>query len=71
MAAKRVASRELNHDNWNEEDEPEEAGTFKQADTETLQGRVIKKAKRRGIQSQVSFIYKNFVKISCKRIFAA
>ena len=33
MAAKRVASRELNHDNWNEEDEPEEAGTLKQADT--------------------------------------
>ena len=31
--------------------EPEEAGTFAQADESTLKGRVIKKAKRRGLQS--------------------
>ena len=26
--AKRVAARELNHDNWDQEEEEEEAGTF-------------------------------------------
>ena len=52
--AKRTAITDLNHDNWNEEEEPEEAGTFKQADNDTLSGRVIKKAKRRGIVKQVS-----------------
>ncbi|GFS05084.1 nuclear pore complex protein Nup50 [Elysia marginata] len=46
--AKRGATSELNHNNWDEEEEPEEAGVFVQADKETLQHRVIKKAKRRG-----------------------
>ena len=46
--AKRNANTELNHDNWNEEEEAEEAGVFAQADSKTLEGRVIKKAKRRG-----------------------
>ena len=36
----------INHDNWDDEVESEEAGTFSQADENTLKGRVIKKAKR-------------------------
>lgn len=51
--AKRGATTELNHDNWNDEEEVEEAGHFTQADDETLKGRVIKKAKRRGITKAV------------------
>ena len=51
--AKRGAQSELNHDNWNEEEESEEAGVFAQADQETIKGRVIKKAKRRGITKTV------------------
>jgi len=49
--AKRNANTELNHDNWNEEEEPQEAGVFVQADNKTMEGRVIKKAKRRGIKN--------------------
>lgn len=45
--AKRTATRELNHDNWNDDEEEEEAGTFKQASSEALKGRVIKQARRR------------------------
>ena len=33
-SAKRAAGRQLNHDNWDDEDEPEEAGVFKQVSTE-------------------------------------
>ena len=47
--AKRNANTELNHDNWNDEQEPEEAGVFAEADNDTIKGRIIKKAKRRGI----------------------
>eukprot|EP00093_Oithona_nana_P010240 10240.XXX_457724_460464_1 [CDS] Oithona nana genome sequencing. len=47
--SKRGAISDLNHDNWDEEEEAQEAGTFAQADKSTLQDRVIKKAKRRGI----------------------
>ena len=49
--AKRNANTELNHDNWNEEEEPQEAGVFVQADNKAMEGRVIKKAKRRGIKN--------------------
>lgn len=45
--AKRTATRELNHDNWDDEEEEEEAGSFQQASDEALKGRVIKQAKRR------------------------
>ena len=38
---------ELNHENWNEDGEPEEAGQFRQASSGALQGRVIKTARRR------------------------
>jgi len=38
---------ELNHDNWNQDMEKEEAGTFVPASAETIKGRVIKRARRR------------------------
>jgi len=46
MATKRGGS-DLNHDNWDQEDEPEEQGTFKKASENELKQRVIKKPKRR------------------------
>ena len=46
------ANIELNIDNWKEEEEPQEAGV--QADNKTMEGRVIKKAKRRGVKVTVS-----------------
>ncbi|EDO34132.1 predicted protein [Nematostella vectensis] len=46
--AKRVADRELNRDNWDEEDEnAEEAGTFNTASAEDMSKRKIIKARRR------------------------
>ena len=54
--SKRGAISDLNHDNWDEEEEAQEAGTFAQADKTTLQDRVIKKAKRRGITKTVTYI---------------
>lgn len=50
--AKRSAVSELNHDNWNEEDTPEDAGTFCKASPDVMQCRVIKSAKRRATGSQ-------------------
>ncbi|EZA62009.1 hypothetical protein DMN91_003646 [Ooceraea biroi] len=47
MAGKRSAATELNHDNWDEENEPEEAGTFTKASTDVLEKRVIKTGRRR------------------------
>ncbi|KOX73664.1 Nuclear pore complex protein Nup50 [Melipona quadrifasciata] len=47
MAGKRPAARELNHDNWDEEEKPEEAGTFKKATDDVMEKRIVKKAKRR------------------------
>jgi len=38
---------ELNHLNWNQDAEPEDAGQFRQASVPALQGRVIKTARRR------------------------
>ena len=48
MASKRGAGSELTDRNWDQEEEPEEAGNFKQADDTALKQRVIKTAKRRG-----------------------
>jgi len=45
--SKRGATSELNRDNWNDEEEPEEAGTWKQAPSEAIKGRVFKQARRR------------------------
>lgn len=44
---KRAAGRELNHDNWNDEDEGEEVGEFKKATEIEIRNRLIKTAKRR------------------------
>ncbi|XP_015510606.1 nuclear pore complex protein Nup50 [Neodiprion lecontei] len=51
MAGKRTATSELNHDNWNDEETREEAGTFSKASKEDLQRRVIKSARRRIVNS--------------------
>ena len=51
MASKRGAGSELTDRNWDQEEEPEEVGTFKQADDSALKQRVIKTAKRRGTRS--------------------
>lgn len=60
MAGKRVATTELNHDNWDQEEEEEEAGSFKKAAEDVLKQRVIKVAKRRNIgSSNVSRSFKN------------
>jgi nuclear pore complex protein Nup50 len=48
MSGKRSATSDLNHDNWDNEEEPEEAGQFKKAPADALKDRVIRKAKRRG-----------------------
>ncbi|XP_071955211.1 nuclear pore complex protein Nup50-like [Antedon mediterranea] len=44
---KREATNELTDRNWDQEDEPEEAGTFQKANVEDIQKRVIKKARRK------------------------
>ncbi|KAK7098645.1 nuclear pore complex protein Nup50-like [Littorina saxatilis] len=44
--SKRKPGSELNDRNWDEEDEPEEAGTFQLADQDVLRARTIRKAKR-------------------------
>lgn len=44
--AKRRATTELNRDNWDQEDEKEDPGTFKRINEEELKNRVIRKAKR-------------------------
>jgi nuclear pore complex protein Nup50 len=47
MSSKRRADKELTSDNWDQEDEPEEKGTFRIASADVLKNRVIKTAKRR------------------------
>ncbi|KAH8365088.1 hypothetical protein KR084_001094 [Drosophila pseudotakahashii] len=47
MAGKRQATSNLNHDNWDQEEEPEERGTFRTASEQELKTRVIKKARRK------------------------
>lgn len=60
--AKRIAAKELNHDNWADEEEPEEMGTFNQASSEQLVVRQIKKARRRGVAGNTSSqsVFKGF-----------
>ncbi|KAH8284711.1 hypothetical protein KR018_012039 [Drosophila ironensis] len=47
MAGKRQATSNLNHDNWDQEDEPEERGYFRMAAADEISTRVIKKARRK------------------------
>lgn len=64
--AKRSATSDINHDNWDRDEEPEEAGTFSRADHERLKKRVIKVAKRRNLSStQVSRRYFEITSFSC------
>jgi nuclear pore complex protein Nup50 len=51
--AKRTASSDLNHDNWDKQEDPEDAGTFKKASDEAIKNRIIKVAKRRNPISSV------------------
>lgn len=57
MACKRTATSDLNHDNWNHEDEPEESGTFAMAPQEILEKRIVRTAKRRLPSSAEVTIY--------------
>lgn len=59
MAHKRTATTDLNHDNWNEENEPEEPGTFAKASSDVLEKRVLKAARRRLLPRDVSISYFN------------
>lgn len=47
MSAKRRPTSDLNHDNWNEEEEPEETGEFRKASADELKKRVMRIAKRK------------------------
>lgn len=49
--SKRTATRDINHENWDQEDEPEEIGQFQKASEEVLKTRVFKTAKRRNLSS--------------------
>lgn len=49
MSSKRAAISDLNHDNWNDEEEGEDAGQFRKASEDELQKRVRKVAKRRNV----------------------
>ena len=57
MSGKRPASTDLNHDNWDDEERPEEAGTFKKATDDVMEKRIVKKAKRRLQNSEVNNFY--------------
>lgn len=44
---KRIAGSDLNQDNWNEEEDPEDVGTFEKATDSEMKSRIIRTAKRR------------------------
>ena len=44
---KRGPTSDLNHDNWNDEEEPEESGTFSQASEAEISQRKILRPKRK------------------------
>lgn len=66
--AKRTANHDINHDNWDQDLEHEEAGVFKRATDQDLTRRVVKTAKRRlgsGIPGSSDEVYNdNSSKIS-------
>ncbi|KAL1461706.1 hypothetical protein WDU94_013578 [Cyamophila willieti] len=47
MSKKRTAERELNHDNWDDEEAPDEQGQFRVASEDQLSQRKVIKARRR------------------------
>ncbi|XP_034019626.1 nuclear pore complex protein Nup50 [Thalassophryne amazonica] len=50
--AKRIADKQLTDRNWDQEDEADEAGTFRVASEDVLKNRAIKRAKRRSIGAE-------------------
>jgi len=59
--AKRGAASELNHDNWEDEEEAEEAGEFRKASEAAMKGRVVRKAKRRNLtEDQKKNVFQGF-----------
>lgn len=62
---KRRPDKDLNHDNWDEEDAPEEKGEFRRANEDDLRNRRILKPRRK----LVSYIYfrklKSYLYLSC------
>ncbi|XP_037951305.1 nuclear pore complex protein Nup50 [Teleopsis dalmanni] len=52
MTAKRQATSELNHDNWDEDDKVEERGQFRTASEDELKNRIIKKARRKNVTTE-------------------
>jgi len=69
--AKRGAASELNHDNWDQEEESEEAGEFKKATDDQMKGRVIRKAKRRNLNDdQKKNVFAGFVGFTSSNIDA-
>lgn len=58
--AKRGPTSELNHDNWDDQFVPEDAGTFTKASEDALQKRVIRTAKRRNTPDQSKNPFANF-----------
>ena len=52
--SKRAPGSTLTHDNWNDEYQAEEAGTFQRASTSTLKERVIMKARRKAKTQETS-----------------
>ncbi|XP_060530987.1 nuclear pore complex protein Nup50-like [Cylas formicarius] len=67
MAGKRSATSDLNHENWNYDEEPEERGVFKKASDDALKARVIRTAKRR---NPISSVRENNIEEK-KNIFAS
>ena len=64
--AKRNANTELNHDNWNEEEEPQDVGVFVQADNKTMESRVIEIAKRCGVFKMTVYTSKSKIQLEKK-----
>jgi len=70
--AKRGAVTELNHDNWDQEEESEEAGEFKKATDDQMKGRVIRKAKRRNLnEDQKKNVFAGFGGFTSTNVDAA
>lgn len=69
MAAKRGAANYLTDQNWEDEEEAEEAGVFKQADENTMKRRTIVRAKRRTDASEEGSstgLFKSFTGLTSK-----
>jgi len=58
--AKRVADNDLNHDNWDQDEESEQAGVFKKASDAELKGRVIRKGRRRNLGEEKKNAFASF-----------